>query len=475
MAQSRCFSIIGDSNILRHMNRTNCRSNPLMSSCQVIPCTRFAVFSEALSSVRSSSNAVLISCSTNFLSDATKEGTSSVSQRIDPVLEKFVSLINDFSSMSSAESPCSVLVAPPMYRRSPIWYRDGLSVVLTRFSDSFSTRTGSVHLLPSFPTPEFEPDGIHVTSYSGLEFVLHLFDSAVVLLDSLSQSSETRLTRTNETTRLLEDRVTILEQDHKRLNSVVELKSASIAENDDFQENVRNEDQFVISGLERLPSDLDTKTWQIRAKSDVQKTIKIIAGRELPIIVVMNSTGRRPDALIQYRVRMESVADSALVRAKFGSFFAGGVDRRPDSLRGISVRNFVTQGTRVRLAILQTIARRYRDANSEGRAQVIGFESRPVLKVTPPPGASNRRTRSYNYLEAIKSFPTCFTDEEFKPIIDKAASMSVDLRSVFVILSNDMIPQRSGPSRGRNKRGPQSPAGSPQRRRHAAEGDDSQS
>lgn len=36
-----------------------------------------------------------------------------------------------------------------------------------------------LHLLPSFPTPEFDQDGVHLTVYSGLEFMIHLFDSSI--------------------------------------------------------------------------------------------------------------------------------------------------------------------------------------------------------------------------------------------------------------------------------------------------------
>ena len=464
MAQVRSFCLIGDSIVRRHMNRTNCRSNPLMSSCHVITCTRLPLFSEAISSIRNSSNVIVFSCVTNFLADAPKDGATSVSQRVEPVLEQFAQMILDFARSGS---DAQVLVAPPMYRTSPIWFREGLPEILKRFSASFDTKPANVHLLPSFASPDLEEDGIHLTAYSGLEFVLHLFDASAVILDALTLGQDAKLARGGESTRLLEDRVMVLEQDHQRLNKVVEVKTASDAEADDFAENVRLEDHFVISGLTRLPSDLDTKTWQNRAKSDVQSVIKTVVGKELPIVVVMNSTGRRPDAIVQYRVRMTSVADSAAIRAKFGSFFSGGVDRRPDALRGVSVRNLVTQGTRVRLAVLQTIAKRYRDANPDGRAYVIGFESRPLLKVSPPSTSSDKRVRSYTYLEAIRKFPTCFTTDEFKSILDKAASINGDLRSLFVIISDDMVEKRL--PRVRNKRGPQSPAGSPSRRRHAAD------
>ena len=81
------FSVVGDSNIKRHMNPTNCRDRPMMSGAQVIPCGKAALLSEALRSVRSESNVVLMSCFSNFLTSSEAAGAS-LSFRIDPVLQE---------------------------------------------------------------------------------------------------------------------------------------------------------------------------------------------------------------------------------------------------------------------------------------------------------------------------------------------------------------------------------------------------
>lgn len=67
------------------------------------------------------------------------------------------------------------------------------------------------------------------------------------------------VTKTCESTRVLEDRVMALEQDHRRLNRVVEKKSAIDAEMSDFRTNEGFEDWFMISGFKRLSSDLVRK------------------------------------------------------------------------------------------------------------------------------------------------------------------------------------------------------------------------
>ena len=48
----------------------------------------------------------------------------------------------------------------------------------------------------------------------------------------------------------------VLEQDHRRLNKVVEIKTAIDAELADFHENERMENWFVIEGFPRISDDL---------------------------------------------------------------------------------------------------------------------------------------------------------------------------------------------------------------------------
>ena len=108
---------------------------------------------------------------------------------------------------------------------------------------------------------------------------------------------------------------------------------------------------------------------------------------------------------------------SSVIRKKFGSFFLGAKDGRPDDLKHINIKNRVTAETKTRVEILKLLARRYRDSNPDGRAQVISFQPRPLLKITPPPTAQDRRTKSYTYVEAVRKLPCNFTSDEVAPIL----------------------------------------------------------
>ena len=128
MSTTRGFSIVGNSNVKRHFNPTNCRDRPLMSRSQLLPCSHLALLAESLRSVRLESNVVLMSCLTNFLTSAEEAGAS-LSLRIKPVLREAVEIICGRAS----ESPeVFYTVPPPINRLSPLWYRDDLLEVMTK-------------------------------------------------------------------------------------------------------------------------------------------------------------------------------------------------------------------------------------------------------------------------------------------------------------------------------------------------------
>jgi hypothetical protein len=213
------------------MNDTNCQDRPLMSSAQTIQCSKLSLFAQSLISVQARSTVCIISCISNFLADSKEEeGSSEVAHRINPVLDEFFRLITDHCRSNPDRI---ILVCPPLYRRTPNWFRDGMPEILLRFSSSFAKSSLFVKnmlALPGFATPTYDQDGIHLTLYSGYEYVLHLFARAQAALDALESSPESLKQVPTEDVRSLQDRMTATEQDLKRLNSAFETKSVADAE-----------------------------------------------------------------------------------------------------------------------------------------------------------------------------------------------------------------------------------------------------
>ena len=118
---------------------------------------------------------------------------------------------------------------------------------------------------------------MHLTASSGLEYLFFLFDSAKDVIVASGTETEVKVSTGSEATRVLDDRVMGLEQDHLRLNQSFEIFYAVNAEQDDFQENVRNKAFFMVSGLPRI-KDLRGKEWMTQALSDVQWMIRTLLG-----------------------------------------------------------------------------------------------------------------------------------------------------------------------------------------------------
>jgi len=435
MSQDRVFSIVGDSNVQRFANQVTQRACPDIAKAHIFSCGKLQLLPDALKEIHPDTTACILSCVSNFLCDTTP-GSSSASVRVDSAIEDF----RKYLLAACSENPdVFYLVCPPMYRRSPLWYRDGLPEILKKFSSMMSSnRPNNLLLLPSFPNPDFDSDGVHLTPFSGLEFIFHLFDSSKKALEMSEKSADERLPTSCEAIRVLEDRMMANEQDHKRLNSSFEAKVAVDAELADFQENVRNEVFFVLSGLPRIPPEIQGRDWQKRAIAEVQEVIVRLLGKELPIVVVQNITGRSSDAPTRYHVRMEYAAHSQEIRSKFGSFFSGGVDRRPPELRNVSISNRITPATQVRIAIMKLMAKRYVDSNEGAKARVISYEARPMIKLVPPPGLPDSRVKNFTFIEAVRKLPFNFTPEDLKTVLARANRFAGKLRSLFVVLNDDM-------------------------------------
>ena len=89
------FTIIGDSNVRRHMTALNCRTSPSMSGAQIKTCGRVESLAETLRSIRSETTVILLACLTNFIT-STAGDTPTISLRVDPVLQEFREILLDF-------------------------------------------------------------------------------------------------------------------------------------------------------------------------------------------------------------------------------------------------------------------------------------------------------------------------------------------------------------------------------------------
>ena len=170
---------------------------------------------------------------------------------------------------------------------------------------------------------------------------------------------------------------------------------------------------------------------------------EIASGQVFTVEYVQNSTGRGQDSKTLYRARLNSIEASRAIRNKFSTFFAGGKDARPPAVASISIRNCVTTATLARIAILQLLGQRYKDSNPGSRFHVVGYEPRPLLKLTPSPTSSDKRVRTFNFIEAISSLPTSFSSKEIEALLKRISpKLHGNLRSLFVVVNEDMLTKK---------------------------------
>ena len=225
MAQLRAFSIIGDSNVKRNMVSTTTSGRPPLSSAQVLICGRLSLFQASLDKVRADADACILACVSNFISGpvGVLDPGSSISSHIEEVLTGFFSKVVAFCHTRPSTF---IFLCSPMYRTSPIWYRDALPDILCQFSQIYNKleeRPHNLLQLSSFSKIQLEADGVHLTPFSGMSYILHLFDTAQEVRDALELPAEARMQRNESKCLAVEDRMLVIERDHSRLNRKFEL------------------------------------------------------------------------------------------------------------------------------------------------------------------------------------------------------------------------------------------------------------
>ena len=186
MPPAQLIAVIGDDNVRRNMTVMNRSSRPLMETAKVIDCHTSATLRQALKDVPQEVTGCIIQSVSSIIAAAADAG--SVFSTIDPVLTEFSATISEFCS---AKASLQVLVAPPMFRTSPCWYRRGLPEISHQFSLILSAnRPRNLHLLSGPTTQDLSEDGYHLTPVSGLHYVLHLFDDAQRFLNLIGARGE---------------------------------------------------------------------------------------------------------------------------------------------------------------------------------------------------------------------------------------------------------------------------------------------
>ena len=441
MSITNVYSIVGDSNIRRNMTSMNIASRQTMSSCQVLDCPGLQELEGVLASIRDSSTVCVFSAISELLVHCEDRG--SVQSSVEHVM---TSLSAKLSILCKARSALNVMLAPPMYRTAPVWYRNHLAELADVFSKTFSRdKPPNLFLLPSFINQNLLDDGFSLNPVTGLHHLLHLFDESEKILHQSRFSVEEQFLTVSETGRSNRDRIVMLEHDHFSLASQVRHKFAADAEFNDWVLNRAEESWLTISGLPRLSGSLSRSDWQQAVKPQVRACLLEVVkffkvNIRFEVLFVTNPIKNPNTRLRILNVRLSSVDASKAIRDAFSGFFRNGSNgpHRPTNLRGIDIRNKVTFETRIRTAILRQLGQNYHDSTPGSSFKVRGFEPRPSLLIIPPSNASDSRVRSMYFMEAIGMLPTNLSDDNLIAIHRVIGGGFLGrLSSLFVIISDE--------------------------------------
>jgi hypothetical protein len=434
------LTLVGDSNVKRQLTSLNTQSRASLTDYQLISFTKMTELSSALQGVREESNICIVAVLTEALIES--PDTGSLLSTVDPVMNEFRDVLRNFAS---SRTSLAVMVAPPLFRPSPYWYKAGLPQIAKRFSECLSKeRPKNLMLLSSFISQDLMPDRVHLTPVSGLHYLLHLVDESESLIRRHGDELSSKVSHVTEVSRQLTDRVSYLELDHSRLVQSFDTKVAEDSEFNDWLRNRNEEDWIVVTGLPRLSASLSRQAWQRAVKEQVGEAIKNVlhANRvdlAFSINLVTNATRGRTTGRTVYNVQLTSVESARRVRELFSGFFRRqNPVRLPAFLVNVSFRNKITFETRVRIAILRQLGENYKSSNEGSSFIVRGYDSRPLLILTPPQGSSER-SKTLTFIQAIRVLPVELSDDNLIQIFKIIGSgFRGQLRSLFVILKDEL-------------------------------------
>ena len=363
MSQLRLFSVLGDTNVIQNMTTLNMASREAMQKAQLITCPALRDLASAVDQIRSEANVFVYAAITEHLLAAPEGNT--IYATVDPVFREIRDVL---FKLCVSRPDLQVVLAPPLYRSRPFWYRQQLPEVATQLSQIFTTsHPDNFHVLPSFINQD-SVDGINLTPVSGLHYVLFLFDKTEAVLSDAASAAEAQLGLAREVVRSHDDRIAYLEHDHSQLGHEYSLKVASDAEFADWVENRADEDWMTVQGLPRL-SAKDGSDWQVQVKRQIRDLIKQVlqvnrVNFGFEIVYVHNPLRQRTTGPTLYNVQLSSADTSRRIRELYSGFFRrNNPHKLPSNLKGIAIRNKVTIGTRIRIAIMRQLGANYKASN----------------------------------------------------------------------------------------------------------------
>ena len=458
------LTIIGDSNIrnafsgkLKKLDRTgNCSSD-------FISATSLTAGYKAL---QDASNATMLVIS--FLLNGITNGTElcrddgEIQAKVDTIVGEYCQAI-----LNSADSKpnCQHYVLPPFYRASPKWLVGKIDAITSTIIAKLSTHT-SVHIIPTFnTTPSMLHDDVHLNTDSQNSLYNHITqyiwpenmtvdrssakrshsslesppkiaglpsDTPSDILTDVAAAASSATGPTNKIIRLeppkvltkedaktkkctLKEQIEELQTDNVKNKHTIEVhtgcmqkmiyQSVNQADISDMLCNINSQNVVIISGIREAPFGLGYSPLPREVANKLVGSTKVHIGA-ISSVFVQKYPLPKQGALPDLKITFSSGAIGLLFRQQANSL-------RKDKVgewSSIFVSNEPTKSTRVRIAILDTIAKALqRLPSNEGKKMfVTRFDPRPQLCIK----TANRTEKRMFYIEVVEKYHSLLTEAD---------------------------------------------------------------
>jgi hypothetical protein len=428
---------------------------------QMMKCTQLDSFTAMMGEVEDGKNCVVISVFENIIVDAAMAASAeNRNKHIEAAIQKVMGLIDDTAGRLPDSKFCIVM---PLMRPAVGWYKDMQVEFEGKIRDCFAklkcfnvTRVNCVcHSLQ-----QFEKDGIHLTPDSGNIFVEAILKTCEEIFESINVEPNADSSK-EETKMDMDGLVSVLKTRFEADN----LMFARLREEVDSTANKSREDRVVVTGVvskDPLPSDNRLKIEKLKQLvAEVFEAIKPgFKGK------ILYASQGRDLSFPMVEVKLDKLEYAVEIRKAFAE------KRKKEKLSGILEKIFISNsinvGTRVRIEILKAIAKKI--TSDQEQAYVVSFISRPIMHIKHKNDASNRPSKSFTFIDAVKLYGSRLRSSDLLGAYAKAGkAFTGQLEQNFVVLKEsdseaaqtNFHQARMGRGRGRGRGGAGASAGDP--------------
>jgi hypothetical protein len=381
-------------------------------------------FTALMMEIEDGKNNVIVSVLENIVVDAADSAKTEVTRdkKIKDAIKGVFSTIQTTSTRLPDSKFCIVM---PLKRPAVTWFEEKKALVDEEIKLGVAGLTSfNVTRLNCICTSlqQFDKDGIHLTSDSGVIFLEAILKSAGEVFEAIEIPEEE-----NAESPDLKGLVSILKTRFEADNMMF----ARLREEVDSNANKSREDRVVVTGItckDPLPKENRQKIEKLKSLvAEIFEAIK--PGFEGKILYA--SQGRNDQTFPVVEVKLDKIEYAVAIRKAFAD------KRKKGKMSGCLERVFLTNsiniGTRVRIEILKAVAKKI--SNDKEFAFVASFISRPVMHIRQKNEKNEKPSRSYTFIDAVKQFGALLKKEDLLDAYAKAGrAFAGQLEQNFVVL-----------------------------------------